>query len=290
MIDGRHNILLNYFRVYFLTMSLRTLTELNNKLVSKLHPVFVPLGQAGVQLHQVRNKKPDIYRHRHAAWERMQLLEFTKPVYQPKNRTTEDLWQDCPRQKELELKDRTVYKANELEILYAAQMKDLFERASMIGIFHVNPIKYRAQRVAWQNARRHGFELKKYNNRVCREALQGTKWEQSVLFLSEMGRKESQFAFYLGPPDQVDPGQLLAYDKKVPEFILLAAIIGNHVLDRSGLTHAATSLYPRRIESLHSELSTILQAPAQKLSNLLSRNQQKLSENLQQYIKDQQKD
>ena len=242
------------------------------------------------QVNQVRYKKPDIYKHRHAHWERLQLLEFTKPTYTPKHSTTENLWQDCPREKEVQEIYLKNHKANELEILYAAQMKDLFERSSMIGIFHVNPIKGRAQRLAWQNARRHGMELKKYNNRICREALQGAKWNDSVMFLAEMGRMETQFTFDLGSAEKVDPARLIAYDKKVPEFILLAGIIGDHMLDRAGLIHAANNLYPRGINSLHAELSAILQSPAEKIQLLLGRNQQQLSEHLKQYVKDQQSD
>ena len=269
-------------------MLLHHLNKLSGTLVSKLEGCFVPLSIAGTQVNQVRFKKPDIKKHRHAYWERMQLLEFTKPQYGTKHQTTMDLWQECPREQEL-LED-TRHKANELEILYAAQMREYFERSPLIGIFHVNPIKYRPQRIAWQNARRHGFELKKYNNRICREALKNTKWENVVLFHTEMGRMETQFAFYIESADKIDPAKLLAYDKKVPEFVLLGAILEDRMLDRAGLTHAATNLYPRGIESLHAELSTILQTPARKLSQSLGRNQQKLSENLQQYIKDQNND
>lgn len=274
----------------YIKMWLRHINQITTRMSSKLELPFLPLCVAGTQINQIRFKKPDIYKHRHAHWNRMQLLEFAKPTYNLKHATTENLWQECPREKELKQKSIKIQKANELELLYAAQMRDFFERATMIGIFHVNSIKTRAQRVAWQNARRHGMELKKYNNRICREALRGTKWEEVVMFLAEMGIMETQFAFDVGPVDQVDPARLLAYDKKVPEFILLAGIIDNHMLDRAGLTHAATNLYPRKIESLHAELSTILQNPARKTSQLLGRNQQNLSENLTQYIKDQQKE
>jgi hypothetical protein len=271
-------------------MWFRQLNQSAYTAISTLQPRFIPLCATRTQVNQVRYKKPDIYKHRHAFWERLQLLEFTKPIYKPKHSTTENLWQDCPREKEVQEIYLKNHKANELEILYAAQMKDFFERSSMIGIFHVNPIKGRAQRLAWQNARRQGMELQKYNNRICREALHDTKWKDSVMFLVEMGRMETQFTFDLGPVDKVDPARLLAYDKKVPEFILLAGIIGDRMLDRAGLIHAANNLYPRGIESQHAELSAILQSPAEKIRLLLGRNQQQFSEHLQQYVKDQQSD
>ena len=257
-------------------------------MATRLDVAFMPLCSAAIQKHQVRFKKPDIRKHRHAHWDRMKLLEFTKPTYEIENSTTQHLWKDCPREKELKAKYEENRKANELEILYARQMKDLFERASMIGVFHANSIRGRAERAAWQNARRHGMELKIYNRRICREALQGTKWEESVMLLAEASPSQTRFTFYLGPPEQVDPSQLLAYDKKVPEYILLATIIGNRMLDRAGVTYAATSLYPRGIESLHGELSAVLQSPSQKICSLLGRIQQTLSQSLEQYIKDQQ--
>ena len=256
-------------------MLLRHINQVSGALISRLDAGFIPLCVAGTQLNQVRFKKPDIKNHRHAYWERMQLLEFTKPRYETKHPTTEDLWQECPREKELQEIYVKKYKANELETLYAAQMRELFEQASMIGIFHVNPIKYRPQRMAWQNARRQGLELKKYNNRICREALRNSKWEDVVMFHTEMGRMETQFAFCLDPADKVDPSKLLAYDKKVPEFTLLGAIIEDRMLDRAGITHAATNIYPRGMSSLHAELSSILQTPGRKISGSMGQNQQK---------------
>jgi hypothetical protein len=43
----------------------------------------------------------------------------------------------------------------------------------MIGLYHSNTIKYYPERRAWQNARRLGMELKKYNRKICREAMTG---------------------------------------------------------------------------------------------------------------------
>lgn len=49
----------------------------------------------------------------------------------------------------------------------------LLESSAMVGIYHSNSMKYHPERRAWQNARRLGMELKKYNKKICREAIEG---------------------------------------------------------------------------------------------------------------------
>ena len=62
------------------------------------------------------------------------------------------------------------------------------------------------------------MELKKYNKKICREALTGTKWE-SLLFFSEAGIPEQRFVF----AKSVDAKALLAYERKVPEYLFMGA-------------------------------------------------------------------
>ena len=114
---------------------LRQFNKVSGPLISKLENSFVPLCVAGTQLNQVRYKKPDLRYHRHAYWERMQLLEFTKPSFDTQHETTEDLWQECPREEELKEIHEIKYKANELESLYAAQMREYFESFFVLAVF-----------------------------------------------------------------------------------------------------------------------------------------------------------
>ena len=60
-------------------------------------------------------------------------------------------------------------------------------------------------------------------------------------------------------------------------------MVENRILDRKGI-EALEKMPP--IESLLGETVALLNSPAQKLSQLLNSNQQALSTNLTQYIKD----
>lgn len=64
----------------------------------------------------------------------------------------------------------------------------------------------------------------------------------------------------------------------------MAAVVDNRIIDRTGIEELI-KMPP--LESLLAETVAILNSPAQKTSQLLGSNQQALSTNLSQYIKDQ---
>ena len=64
------------------------------------------------------------------------------------------------------------------------------------------------------------MELKKYNKKICREAMAGTEWE-SLLFFCESGMGEQRLVF----SQKLDPKTLFNYEKKVPEFTLMGELI-----------------------------------------------------------------
>lgn len=63
------------------------------------------------------------------------------------------------------------------------------------------------------------MELKKYNKKICREALTGTKWE-SLLFFTEAGIPEQIFIF----GKNVDAKAMLAYERKVSEYLFMGTL------------------------------------------------------------------
>ena len=69
--------------------------------------------------------------------------------------------------------------------------------------------------------------------------------------------------------------------------MITAAVVDNRILDRAGIEELI-KLPP--LESLLGETVAILSSPAQKTSQLLASNQQALSTNLNQYIKDKSND
>ena len=66
--------------------------------------------------------------------------------------------------------------------------------------------------------------------------------------------------------------------------MITAAVVDNRIIDRTGIEELI-KMPP--LESLLAETVAILNSPAQKTSQLLGSNQQALSTNLSQYIKDQ---
>ena len=116
----------------------------------------------------------------------------------------------------------------------------------------------------------------------------GTKWENLIFFLDGAnkdragGTKEVGQRFTFGR--EIDAKSLLQFEKKVPEAYLIAAVVENRIIDRAGVEELI-KMPP--LESLLGETVAILNSPAQKLSQLLNSNQQALSTNLGQYIKDQ---
>jgi len=68
----------------------------------------------------------------------------------------------------------------------------------MVGIYHSNSMKYHPERRAWQNARRLGMELKKYNKKICREAMEGQPMASFELppFLFDRAAREPSILKY----------------------------------------------------------------------------------------------
>jgi len=128
-------------------------------------------------------------------------------------------------------------------------------------------------------------ELKEYNHRVARAALKDSKW-QSLMHLWDTCpttfNQHVGFGGLKGKP--VDLKKILKLDKKIPEGFILGAIVHDRFLNKKQLQELATM---PGLESQLGQLCSILASPASKTAGLLARNPQILSQNLDQYVKDQ---
>ena len=122
------------------------------------------------------------------------------------------------------------------------------------------------------------MELKNFEHIVVRGAFQGTKWENLLFFLE--GSLWGQKIVFC---PEMKPEKLMQLEKKVPEAFLMAAVVENRILDR-GEIQALINM--PTIDILLGETVSILNSPAQKTLRLLNSNQQNLSTNLNQYVKD----
>lgn len=149
------------------------------------------------------------------------------------------------------------------------------------------------------------MELKDYNLQSAMAGLEGTRWENLLHFWRTNVTNQ-----YLTFGDQVNPKQLLSFEKKSPflfligkarlyhwlviisdypprlfnPFVLPGAVVEGRILDR-GQVQELTAL--PSLEMLQGELCSILQMPARKTSSLVGRQAQVLSQQLEQYMKDQ---
>lgn len=140
--------------------------------------------------------------------------------------------------------------------------------------------------------------MENYEAVMVRSAVEGTKWE-NLLFFLEGGHTHQRLVF----SKELSVANLVKLEKKVPEIFLIGlsivvfvlllwvliefnitgAFVENRMLDRAGIV--AMSKMPT-IDVLLAETLAILNSPAQKTLQLLNSNQQLLSTNLSQYVKD----
>merc|ERR1712210_99716 len=132
-------------------------------------PSPTPLPSPG----QIRFKRVNIQKPRRPDWFRQQLLAVAAPRYLPPQTVDE-----MPEKKEEEREWKK--HINQLEKFYVLEMVEMFEKSEMIAFFHTNPIKEADWRKAWQNGRRSGMELQRFQRRVGVAGLRGTKWENCL--------------------------------------------------------------------------------------------------------------
>lgn len=226
-----------------------------------------------------RSRNIDTRRPRNPNWGKQQILAFTYPKFTPAHPTTENLYRDCPRERELRMKAE-LKEANLLEQLYGDELRKFFEGSQMIAIFHRNYMCKHDKHVAWQNARRIGMELQTHNDRVAKHAIRGTKWEPILNFYQPL---PNETTLLFSPT--VEFKKILSYDKKSIDMFLIAVVAYGKILSKIDIQELS-DMPP--IEAQRGQLCSILESHQQKTISLLNRNVQELSQNLTQYVKDQQ--
>jgi hypothetical protein len=68
------------------------------------------------------------------------MLEFGEPRFTIPHKSTENLWQDCPRHLEV-VEEKKNANANPYELLYAKQLLEFMETSKMIGIYHTHTME-----------------------------------------------------------------------------------------------------------------------------------------------------
>jgi len=268
------------------------------RVVLSTSPTLSPVAGCGVRMLHITpacsGRNATTKKHRTAFWERFEVLELAKPVLPAvEPPTTADLWRACPKEEEDRARINKYYQPNPLEKLYGDELRQYLEESPMVAVFQGNSMNHFNQRRNFQNARRFNFEYKTYSKNTTQDVLIGSKWENLAHFTSgSVGDCHFVFTRQMDKhghtlPDEVrlEPRakDLLGFNKKSLDLVFLCAMAHGRIMDKAHLTKLAGM---PKIEQLHGELSAILQTPTRKTAQLLGANQQKLSIQLDQYVKD----
>jgi hypothetical protein len=85
--------------------------------------------------HNINPSRPKM-----PTWQRKVMLEFGEPRFTIPHKSTENLWQDCPRHLEV-VEEKKNANANPYELLYAKQLLEFMETSKMIGIYHTHTME-----------------------------------------------------------------------------------------------------------------------------------------------------
>jgi len=233
---------------------------------------------------QVRFKRKIYPKRPHQPdWFRKKLLAVSKP-YWDEDVPIENEPLDCQYVAKMEEEEQWRDHINQLEKFYVEEMMDLFKGSSMIGFYHTNPIARCNFRKAWQNGRRQGMELRRYNVRVGRAGLKNTEWENCLHFFFDCYTHDHEQPILFSPENK--PKQLINFEKKTPEFHLMGAVIYGRILSRKQIIDLKDV---PDLETQRQQLVALLNANQTQLSRSLQSSQEQLARNLEQYIKDQNK-
>jgi len=229
---------------------------------------------------QLRFRKVNITKPHQPNFFRKKLLAISKPRWD-ETFPIEDEPKNCKWVEKNEEKERWDDHVNQLEMFYVKEMMELFHSSQMIAFYHTNPIANSNFRKAWQNGRRMGMELKRFNMRVGKNGLRGTRWENCLHFFHSAPGDGNEQPILFSP--DVKAKSLLTFEKKVPEFHLLGAVVHGRILSRAGVMELQGI---PDLEAQREQLVALLGSNQASLVQLLGSNQQQLASNLEQLIKD----
>ncbi|XP_064646672.1 large ribosomal subunit protein uL10m-like [Lineus longissimus] len=119
-----------------------------------------------------------------------------------------------------------------------------------------------------------GIAYQHFENEIFQETVRGTKWEVlRPLFVGDN-------LYAVSPDDKVK--DLVKVIKKFPQAMILGGVVENRVMTREALLQYAAM---PSLDHARGQLVAILGSAAAKTSSLLSSQQQTLSNNLTQYVK-----
>jgi len=161
------------------------------------------------------------------------------------------------------------------ESFLVRQCKKIFEENEMVLVCQTLHLSKKEQKLIRNKLFYKGVELEQWSNNIIIKAIEDTVWQNmKPLFVSHT------ILLY----GQSNIPELYKIMKRVPQMTILGGVVHGSIVSQADIVSYA-ALPP--IETLHAELVGCLSHAASNTHRLLSSHQQNLSQNLAQYIRDQ---
>uniref|UniRef100_A0A023F7D4 Large ribosomal subunit protein uL10m n=1 Tax=Triatoma infestans TaxID=30076 RepID=A0A023F7D4_TRIIF len=172
-----------------------------------------------------RFKRINVQRPRAPHYERAKVLALLKPQY--KEDPSLYLLPALKCRKQEELKQQLIRVENPLEKIIAKEMLERFQNSKLVAFLHANPICGEDEFQAKVKLKREKMDIQIYSKYTAKLALEGTRFEAVLqLFVAH-----NALVFCDEPKVEV----LMKTLKKIPQYILMAAIVDNRILSLSQL-------------------------------------------------------
>ncbi|XP_077997714.1 large ribosomal subunit protein uL10m-like [Glandiceps talaboti] len=220
---------------------------------------FIRHGMKGVN---TRKKRP-------LPFVKAKMLAVTQAKPIKDNRS---LAEQCAKKTNVDVVKAT--QENPWKELLKREAKAMMEENQLVVVFHDCGVTAMEKRQFRRKLRKQGLDLMWYPNLVMTETLEGSKYENMMPLIVGMN------LYATCPEPKVK--ELLKAAKNVPKIYLLGGKVEENLMSVTDMVKF--SQLPS-LQTLQGELVGTLSTPLHRLSSLLQANQQRLTMNLDQYIK-----
>lgn len=156
---------------------------------------------------------------------------------------------------------------NPYERIIAREVFNWFEHSKFVAIFHQNSISQEELFKVRVELHQKGIALKSYGGNIMRQALGGTKYENTLPLF------DTPFCVMFAPETK-HVKDIQRVTKKVPQLILLAGVLENRIMSRTEITKYAAM---PSLEIAQAQLCNVLNSAASSLvHNVLDGHQKQL--------------
>ncbi|XP_072031282.1 large ribosomal subunit protein uL10m-like [Amphiura filiformis] len=203
---------------------------------------------------------------------RAKVLHFTRPIKPKDNRT---MAEKCNlSQSKQNMKKLIERPASPIEEWAARQVLKNFSSSQLVAVFHAEGLTEEIRLKLYRRLNKGNMKLKVYNNRICNMAVQGTLFENmKPLFVGSN-------VFVVS--EEASVKSMLKITDKVPRIHLLGGFVIDRLMSPEDMRNF--SQLPS-LPMVQGQLAGILSAATSRTYHLLQANQQRLSNNLSQLVK-----